>query len=92
LRFFLYQQGISAEDHLSARIALERAVELQPRYADAWAALALVCIDEDRHAFNPQPNSLDRALHAAARAAGLDPANRRVSVDVTGTVNQCSLW
>ena len=61
---------------MSARIALERTVELQPRYADAWAALAHSCASMRTGAFNPQPNSLDRALYAAERAVGLDPANQ----------------
>jgi TolB-like protein len=41
-RFFLAEQRGSAEDHLLARIALENAVELQPGYAEAWAALAIL--------------------------------------------------
>ncbi len=76
LRFFLYQQRISAEDHLPARTALEHAVEAEPGYANAWAALAIVLLDEDRHAFNPRPDALDRALKAAQRAVDADPANQ----------------
>ncbi len=75
LRFFLYQQRVSPEDHLPTRIALERAVELEPGYSDAWAALTIVLLDEDRHSFNPRPNALDRALAAAQRAVDLDAAN-----------------
>jgi len=75
LRFFLYQQRVGPEDHLPTRIALERAVELDPEYADAWAALTIVLLDEDRHSFNPRPNALDRALVAAQRAVDLGPAN-----------------
>ena len=67
LRYFLYQQRVSPEDHLPTRTALERAVAQQPGNADAWAALALVFLDEDRHMFNPQPNALDRTLQAAQR-------------------------
>ncbi|MGH7936794.1 MAG: protein kinase domain-containing protein, partial [Chthoniobacterales bacterium] len=75
-RFFLAQQRGSAEDHLSARRALEHAVELQPTNADVWAALAVVIIDEDRHGFNSRPDSLDRALRAAERAIDADPASQ----------------
>jgi TolB-like protein/tRNA A-37 threonylcarbamoyl transferase component Bud32 len=78
-RFFLAQQRGSAEDHLSARIALEHAVELQPGHADAWAALAIVFVDEDRHGFNRRPNSMDRALRAAERAVDADPASQMVN-------------
>ena len=75
LRFFLYQQRVSAEDHLPARIALEHAIEVDPDYADAWAALTIILLDEDRHSFNPRPDALDRALHAAQRAVDLDSTN-----------------
>ena len=75
-RFFYAEQRGSAEEHLLSRIALERAVELQPRYADAWAALALLLLDEYRHLFNPQPNSLERALAAARLALDLNTASQ----------------
>src|SRR5204863_2022974 len=72
----LFQQRNGAEDHPAARIALTRAVQIQPGYADAWAALAIVFVDEDRHAFNPQPHALDRALHAAERALDANAASQ----------------
>jgi TolB-like protein len=75
-RFFYAEQRGSSEDHLLARVALERAVEMQPDYADAWAALALLLIDEYRHVFNPRPNSLERAVLAAQRALDLDSASQ----------------
>src|SRR5262249_27221772 len=76
LRFFLYQQRVSAEDHRVARAALEHAVRLAPGSADAWAALAVVLLDEYRHGFDPRPGSLDRALEAANRAVDADPTNQ----------------
>ena len=75
-RFFLAEQRGSAEDHLLARIALEKAVELEPGYADAWAALAVLLVDEYRHLFNPRPNSLERAMLAAERALDADPSSQ----------------
>jgi adenylate cyclase len=75
-RFFLAEQRGSAEDHLLTRIALENAVELQPGYAEAWAALAILLVDEYRHLFNPRPNSLERAMLAAERALNADPASQ----------------
>lgn len=75
-RFFLAQQRGTSEDHLLARVALEKAVELQPGYADAWAALAVLYVDEYRHFFNAQPNSLARALYAAERAIDADPSSQ----------------
>ena len=70
------EQRASAEDHLLARIALENAVELQPGYAEAWAALAILLVDEYRHLFNPRPNSLERAMLTAERALDADPASQ----------------
>ena len=75
-RFFLAEQRGTAEDHLLARIALERAVQLQPGNAEAWAALATLFVDEYRHLFNPRPDSIGRALFAAERAIDADPASQ----------------
>jgi TolB-like protein/predicted Ser/Thr protein kinase len=76
LRFFLYQQRVSAEDHRVTRAALEHAVELASGSADAWAGLAVILLDEYRHGFDPRPGSLDRALEAANRAVDADPTNQ----------------
>ena len=77
LRFYDYWFNTSPERHESARRSLERAVELDPDYASAWAALAAVYLDEVRFGFNPRPDceALDLALDAAQRAAVLDPEN-----------------
>jgi TolB-like protein len=88
-RFFLAQQRGSAEDHLLARIALEQAVELQPGYAEVWAALAIVIIDEDRHAFNSRPDSFNRGLRAAERAYDIDPASLMANYALAETQYFC---
>ncbi len=75
LRCFAYFQRLTAEEHLSAKLALERAVEHAPDYADAWAMLSLIYKEEFTHGFNLLPNPLDRALAAARRAVELAPAN-----------------
>jgi len=75
LRCFAYFQRLSAEEHLPARAALERAVKENPGYADAWAMLSLVCKEEFTHGFNPLPDPLDRALAAARRAVEIAPSN-----------------
>jgi TolB-like protein len=74
LRGFAYWQLITAEEHSEVRACLERAVELEPGYADAWASLSLMYLEEHKHDFNPRPDSLGRALSAARRAIELDPA------------------
>ncbi len=75
LRCFAYFQRLSAEEHLPARAALERAVEQTPAYADAWAMLSLVYKEEFTQGFNPLPDALDRALAAARRAVEIAPSN-----------------
>lgn len=75
LRFYEYWVSGSPERHEAVRAALERAVELDPGYASAWAALADIYLDELRFGFNPRHDGdpLDRALDAAQRAVTLDP-------------------
>ena len=72
---FAEQRG-KPEDHLLTRTALEKAVELQPGYAEAWAALSIVPLDEYRHFFNPRPDLLERAVLAAERSLDADPASQ----------------
>jgi len=65
--------------HLRARECLETAVVRDPDYADAWAWLAYIYAEEQRHRWNLRAESydeLERALDAAGRAADLDPANQ----------------
>ena len=77
LRFYEYWFSHSEERHAAVREALRRAIELDPGYASAWAALADIYLDEVRFGFNPQAkeDALDRALEAAQRAVMLDPEN-----------------
>jgi tetratricopeptide (TPR) repeat protein len=51
-------------------------VEADPDYADAWAGLCNMYVDEYRFNFNPRPDPLDRAFEAARRAVGLDPTSQ----------------
>jgi serine/threonine protein kinase len=52
LRAYEYVQIHSVENHLAARTCLERAVELDPDYPDAWAWLAYTYAEEQRHQRN----------------------------------------
>jgi adenylate cyclase len=63
-------------EHEKVRDALERAVKSDPAYADAWAWLAIIYVDEYRHNYNPRPDPLDRALEAARRAVAADPTSQ----------------
>jgi serine/threonine protein kinase len=71
---FDYMQIITPELHLRVREALERAVEVEPNSADAWACLSIVYGDEFKHDYNVRPDSLGRALVAGRRAADIDKA------------------
>jgi adenylate cyclase len=63
-------------EHAKVRDALERAVKLDPDYAEAWASLCHVYIAEIALDFNPRPGPLDRASEAARRAVDLDSTNQ----------------
>jgi adenylate cyclase len=67
---------LNAEMHAKSRDCLESAVEVDPNYADAWAWLVAIYNEEYVDAFNPLPNSLDRALDAGFKALELDANNQ----------------
>jgi adenylate cyclase len=71
-----WRDNAIASEHAIVRDALERAVESDPGYADAWAWLAIIYVDEHRHNYNPRPDPLDRALEAARRAIAADPTSQ----------------
>jgi TolB-like protein len=76
LRGLGYWQVLTADEHREVRDGLERAVEQAPEYADAWASLALMYIEEHKHGFNPRPDPFGRALAAVRRALALDAFNQ----------------
>jgi TolB-like protein len=77
LRVFDYYGGnISASEHARLRDSLERIVESDPGYADAWAWLCHLYLDEHRYNYNPRPDPLDRALEAAQQAVVSDPRSQ----------------
>jgi TolB-like protein/Flp pilus assembly protein TadD len=76
LRALAYGHALTPVEHKIARDCLERAVEQQPDYADAWAWLAMMCLSEFMHDYNLRPDPLGRATAAARRALALDPANQ----------------
>jgi len=75
LRSFGYGERRTPEEHATARTVLERAVQQAPGYADGWAVLSIMCTEEYATGFNPQPDPLGRALHAARQAADAAPSN-----------------
>ena len=80
LRYYVYRRTPSPEGHAGVRDCLERAVAQFPTYATAWALLAHLYLDEERHVLNPrdgEPNPRQRALDASREAIRLDPDNPR---------------
>jgi adenylate cyclase len=67
-----YAERINPEERATARAALERAVQVAPRYAYGWAMLSMVIAAEYSAGFDPQPDPLGRALQAARRPVELD--------------------
>lgn len=70
-----YDKYLSEENHLRARESLERAVELDPEYDEAWAHLSWIYTDEHIFGYNPRPDSMERALDAARKSIRLAPRN-----------------
>ena len=75
LRGWSFYTRISPDEHAEVRAILERAVERADDYADAWALLSMLYLDEHRQGFNPRPDPLDRAIAAASRAVDLGPTS-----------------
>ena len=78
LRYYHYQRLFDQQEHAKVRACLERAVELDPDYADAWAVLANIYAQEHRFGSNPRPELYDpheRSLTAAYRAVEIEPRN-----------------
>ena len=76
LRYYEYVEDFSPEKHAHARDALERAIALDPDYAEAWGALAGIYGGEYTFGFNPCPDDahpLERAYAAARRSVQCDP-------------------
>jgi TolB-like protein/cytochrome c-type biogenesis protein CcmH/NrfG len=75
LRSFGYFERVTAEELAAARSGLESAVRKAPAYGDAWAMLALLCVQEHAQGFNLQANCLTSGATAARRAVEAAPSN-----------------
>jgi tetratricopeptide (TPR) repeat protein len=76
LRTREYWRQLNAELHRQVRSCLERVIQSDPAYADAWAALAFIYTDEVRLGFNPsaeRPDPASTALQIAQHAVTLAP-------------------
>jgi TolB-like protein/Tfp pilus assembly protein PilF/class 3 adenylate cyclase len=75
LRSFGYFERVTAEELAAARSGLDLAVRNAPAYADAWAMLALLCVQEHAQGFNLQADCLTSGVIAARRAIEAAPSN-----------------
>lgn len=75
LRARQFLAGPDEKAHADARELLERAVELDPSNADAFAQLANIYLAEYRFDFNPRPDPIGRAMAMAQESIRLDPQN-----------------
>ena len=75
LRSFGYGQRVTPEELAAARSALELAVRKAPGYADAWAMLSWLHVQDYAQGFNLQADSLASGLTAAQRAVEAAPSN-----------------
>jgi len=74
MEFHNYLYEMSPDAHLKARNALEKSLELDPNYPDAWAGMAFVTLDEYRFSFNAKPDlgdPLERAREYAEKSIAL---------------------
>lgn len=77
LGMYQYWDVPTSGSHAQLRNCLQEAVARNPSYADAWAALAYIYIDEERYRRNPRDGADAWADAGAAieRALSLDPSN-----------------
>jgi adenylate cyclase len=83
----LYQQLWEEKSHLTARDCLTRTVKDDPTFADAWAWLAFLYLEEAIWSFNAVaggPDALTRAEVAAKRALDEDRRNQRARLVLAG--------
>ena len=75
LRSFAYSERVTADELATARHGVELAARKAPDYADAWAMLAWLCLQDHAQGFGVQPDSLAQGLAAARRAVEAAPSN-----------------
>ena len=73
LRFYYFRTTASRESHTEAHKALEKAVELDPEYSQAWAMLGESYGAAYIHGFSAVKSPLKRAISCAGRAVTIDP-------------------
>jgi tetratricopeptide (TPR) repeat protein len=75
LRGFGYFERLTGEDLAAACSGLESALHKAPTSGDAWAMLALMCVQDYAQGFNVHADALEKGLGAARRAVEVAPSN-----------------
>ncbi|MEM9632563.1 MAG: hypothetical protein AAGA50_14630 [Pseudomonadota bacterium] len=74
LEYYSYQITINLERHAEIKACVERAITLEPDYAEAWAVLSNLYLQQIRFAMGGDKEAhFERADEAARRAVELDP-------------------
>jgi adenylate cyclase len=71
-RGWWYYQRFTKEDNEQARRMFEKAIEIEPKFADAYAGLGLTYYEQWVRLWSQDPQSLERAFELAKRAIALD--------------------
>jgi adenylate cyclase len=72
LRGAEYSRSLTKEGNAKARQMFEKAIELDPNYADAYSAMGTTYLLDWSDQLSPDPNALDRATQLAQRAVAID--------------------
>jgi len=72
LRGWWYYHRFTREDNEQARRMFEKAIEIEPKFADAYAGLGLTYYEQWARQWSQDPQSLERAFELAKRAIALD--------------------
>jgi len=75
LRSFGYFDRLTGEELAAARAGLDSALRKAPSSGDAWAMLALLCVQDYAQGFNLEADALERGLAAARRAVEVAPTH-----------------
>jgi adenylate cyclase len=69
-----YMHETTKEQNARAQDMFRVAIELDPRYAGAYAGLGWAYFQDWVHLWNPDPKSLDTAIELAQKAVAMDPS------------------
>ena len=74
-RGWWYYHQLTKETNDQARVMFERAIDLDPQFADAYAGLGFTYYEEWAELWSQDPQSLERAFELATQALALDDSH-----------------